>query len=47
MRFVLPMLALVPVALALEYAHIGGRDRGIPGVRAVVDSTRGTAGSRH
>lgn len=24
MRFVLPMLALVPVALALEYAHIGG-----------------------
>ena len=24
MRFVLPMLALVPVALVLEYAHIGG-----------------------
>ena len=23
MRFVLPMLAPVPVALALEYAHIG------------------------
>ena len=24
MRFVLPMLALVPVALVLEYGHIGG-----------------------
>src|SRR5687767_309984 len=24
MKFVLPMLALVPVALVLEYAHIGG-----------------------
>ena len=24
MRFILPMLALVPVALVLEYGHIGG-----------------------